>query len=173
MVSDTSESVRDLWTDSEMERVEERRNIVRVLGQLGGEHEVPDLYQRKSVQDSFVWAIVRSETGSNQFTLLSYGIGYPTLIAQRLGSLRKLEWHIQDRIASVAFDEAATKILQLLDRETSLRWEELSRQSELEWPDVCRGLSILASAQMCDVGSARVRISEVGDRMLSASQGQG
>lgn len=78
----------------------------------------------------------------------------------------KIESIRRERLAAVVLDDTAKSILELLDRKTAVKFPDLKEETGLEWPDICRGVALLAAAEWCDVGS-KLRISVAGDRFLS------
>ncbi len=94
-------------------------------------------------------------------------------VDNQLALLAKLEQQRSERLADVNLDRAAMTILELLDRETSVKWSGLSKETGLDWPGICRGISLLSSAGLCESGSKRVRLSEIGDRLLSYHSSNG
>ena len=75
---------------------------------------------------------------------------------------RELDKIQRDRIAEVATDHMARRILDLLDLNTSIRWEDLAEQTGMAWPDVCRSVAFLTRAGICEAGPVRVRLSQLG-----------
>ena len=75
------------------------------------------------------------------------------------------------RLAGVALDQAASKLFAVLDENTSVRWVDLVEQTDLTWPDVCRGIAVLVDAGMCQPGPSRVRLTETGASILAESRG--
>lgn len=90
----------------------------------------------------------------------------------RMAELRKLEERSRERLAGVWLDEGAQRLLGVLDRETSVPWEDLPQKTGSEWSEVCRSVGRLAGANLCEVSSTRFRLSDYGDELLSElSQG--
>ena len=83
-----------------------------------------------------------------------------------LGSLR----YRLSRNADIAVDPAAQELLNLFDRETSIRWEDLSDRTELTWEEICRGVAVLTWAGMCEPGPVRVRLSRNGANLLESRE---
>ena len=66
-------------------------------------------------------------------------------------------------------DEHAQKLLHALDRETSIRWENLPDRVESDWSDASRAAALLAGAHLCEAGPNRIRLSEYGNKLLAES----
>ena len=88
---------------------------------------------------------------------------------QRLSDLAKLRRQHNERLAAISLDSAAQKLLEALDRETSIRWEDLPERAEAEWRDASRAAAILAIANLCEASPTRIRLSEYGDKLLAES----
>ena len=95
-------------------------------------------------------------------------IGFPHL-ANGFEDLSKLQRQHQERLAAVCLDESAQKLLHALDRETSIRWEDLPDRVESDWSDASRAAALLARAHLCEAGPNRIRLSEYADRLLAES----
>ena len=128
-------------------------------------------FEEERDRDVLAWVVVRTYVDPEKISVVASGVQDWRTIERRLGALAKFERQIQDKIAASALDTAAASLLRLLDEETSLRWEELADKSGLNWPDISRGLSILSGAQLCEPNVSRIRISDAGDRALSAMNG--
>ena len=76
----------------------------------------------------------------------------------------------RNRIAGVALDRAARGVLEVLDHSTSLRWNDLALEVGMEWPEACKGVAMLVWAGLCEPGPLRLRLTEVGVRVLEESQ---
>ena len=90
-------------------------------------------------------------------------------LLRRLADLQKLERQHQERLAGVALDAVAQRLLNSLDRETSIKWEDLPIQADGDWSEVCRSAALLAGANLCEVSPTRLRLNEGGDKLLSES----
>ena len=89
--------------------------------------------------------------------------------ASRIKSLLKLERQHRERLAGVSLDPAAQKLLSALDRETSIRWEELPDKVESGWSEASRSAALLVGANLCEVSPTRIRLNEYGDKLLAES----
>lgn len=159
-------------TNSTAEETQEEKAPIRLLGGRGQKDtEVVGQYELgKAYQDFYVWRIERNVAGSDEVVPLSSGKQPLTFVKTILENLIKYERQRRDRIAGIAVDESARRVLEVLNEHTSVRWQDLDKQTDLDWPELCRGISILASADMCEAGSLRVRLSEFADRILTESQ---
>ena len=81
----------------------------------------------------------------------------------------KLERQHRERLAAVSLDPTAQKLLHALDRETSIRWEDLPDRAEGDWSEASRSAALLAGANLCEVSPTRIRLNEYGDKMLAES----
>lgn len=88
-------------------------------------------------------------------------------------TLAKLNRQHNERLAAVSLDDAAQRLLKALDRETSIKWEDLPERAEAEWRDAARAAAILAVANLCDASPTRIRLSEYGDKLLAESSQAG
>lgn len=86
-----------------------------------------------------------------------------------VADLQKLQRQHRERQAAVYLDATAQRLLDALDRETSIRWEDLSDVVQAEWRDVLRSVALLAGANLCEAGPARIRLSEHADKLLAES----
>ena len=84
-------------------------------------------------------------------------------------SMTKLERQHRERLAGVWLDPVAQKLLTVLDRETSIRWEDIPDMAECEWSEASRAAALLAGANLCEVSPTRIRLSEYGDTLLAES----
>ncbi len=75
----------------------------------------------------------------------------------------------RNRVAEVASDQMALQVLDLLDQNTSMRWEDLAEQTKMSWADVCRSVAFLTRAGICEPGPVRVRLSRKGALLLAES----
>lgn len=92
---------------------------------------------------------------------------YPFLLQQV--ELQKLQRRRRERLAAVSLDDVAKRLLQVMNRETSIRWEELSDEVASDWTKVCRATALLAEANLCEVSPTRFRLSDYGAELLSQS----
>ena len=76
---------------------------------------------------------------------------------------------LRERLAAVTLDPVAKRLLEALDRETSIRWEDLPEKADADWGEACRAAAILALANLCEASPTRIRLSEYGDKMLAKS----
>lgn len=77
----------------------------------------------------------------------------------------------RNRIAGAALDEAARAIVAYLDRETSLKWEQLDEITNTNWPDTARAVALLVWADLCQPGPKRLRLTETGISILDEAIG--
>ncbi len=87
----------------------------------------------------------------------------------RVTDLLKLERQHRDRLAAVALDEDAQQLLNTLDQETSIRWEDLLEKTEGDWGVASRSAALLVGANLCEVSPTRIRLNEYGDKLLAES----
>ena len=71
------------------------------------------------------------------------------------------------RLAAVSLDATAPKLLDALNRKTSIRWGDLPNVVEGEWEDVLRSVVLLSGANLCEASPTRLRLSEHGERLLA------
>ena len=90
-------------------------------------------------------------------------------LANELGEPSKSQRQHRERLAAVCLDEHARKLLHALDKETSIRWENLPDRVESDWSDASKAAALLAGAHLCEAGPNRIRISEYGDQLLAES----
>lgn len=87
-----------------------------------------------------------------------------------VADLQKLQRQHRERQAAVYLDATARRLLEALDRRTSIRWEDLPDVVQAaEWRDVLRSVALLAGANLCEAGPTRIRLSEHGDKLLAES----
>ena len=77
----------------------------------------------------------------------------------------------RNRVAGAALDRAARDIFAHLDRETSLKWEDLNQITNTNWPDAARAAALLVWANLCQPGPTRIRLTETGISILNESVG--
>ena len=75
----------------------------------------------------------------------------------------------RNRIAVAALDEAARAIFTHLDRETSVRWDQLNEIADTNWPDAAKAVALLVWADLCQPGPTRIRLTETGVSILDES----
>ena len=100
---------------------------------------------------------------------VAYGQMDISAFASRVAGLLKLERQHRERLAAVSLDPRAQKLLGALDKETSIRWEDLPDRAECDWSEASRSAVILAGANLCEASPTRIRLSEYGDRLLAES----
>lgn len=88
-------------------------------------------------------------------------------VASRMVELLKLERQYQERLAGVSLDSGAQKLLSVLDRETSIKWEDIPDGAEGDWSEMSRAIALLAGANLCEASPTRLRLSECGVRLLA------
>lgn len=86
-----------------------------------------------------------------------------------VADLQKLQRQHRERQAAVYLDATARRLLEALDRRTSIRWEDLPDVVQAEWRDVLRSVALLAGANLCEAGPTRIRLSEHADKLLAES----
>ena len=111
------------------------------------------------------WGLYRS-ADSKPFT---FGQTDYSAFVQRILPLVKLQRQQDERLAAVALDETAQKLLEVVNRETSIRWEDLPEKADADWGEACRAAAILALANLCEASPTRIRLSAYGDKMLAKS----
>lgn len=84
-----------------------------------------------------------------------------------LEELIKLERQRREREAGVWLDPIAQKLLSALDKETSIRWEDIPDKAECAWTEAVRAASLLVGSNICEVSPTRIRLSEYGDKLLA------
>ena len=103
---------------------------------------------------------------------IDYGHVNYWALASKVANLLKLERQHRERVAAVALDPAAKKLLNALDRETSVKWDDLPDKADGNWSDASRAAALLARANLCEVSPTRIRISEYGDKLLAEESAQ-
>ena len=120
--------------------------------------------QRYSSQPMrLLWEVYQD---SNPAPMASGQVDY-LAFATRLKDLLKLERQHRERLAGVSLDPTAQKLLNVLDRETSVRWDELSAKTECIWGEASRSAALLVGANLCEVSPTRIRLNEYGDKLLA------
>ena len=92
--------------------------------------------------------------------------GFPNL-SNGLAELSKSQRQHGERLAAVLLDQPALNLLYALDRETSIRWENLPDRTKSDWSDASRAAALLAGAHLCEAGPNRIRLSEYGNKLLT------
>ena len=100
---------------------------------------------------------------------VSYGQVDALTLINRVSGLLKLESQHRERLAAVSMDPGAKRLLCALDRETSIKWEDLPTSAKSDWVEASRAAALLAGANLCDVSPTRIRLSEIGDKVLAGS----
>ena len=90
-------------------------------------------------------------------------------LRRKLAESQKLQRRHRERVAAVTLDPAARRLLGALDRETSIRWQELPDRAESDWSEASRAAALLAGANLCDASPTRIRLSDYGDKLLAES----
>ena len=72
-------------------------------------------------------------------------------------------------MAAVFLDQPALNLLNALDREISIRWENLPDRTKSDWSETSRAAALLAGANLCEVSPTRIRLSEYGNKLLAES----
>ncbi len=162
-------------TDISTEPVDEESGVIRMTAsnqQMN--NSVTGYYGSQDYEESanwsFNWKIISHATDKEKAYLLSYGSQPFNEILTTLEQVSKIQRKYRERVAGVFTDANALTALDLLNRETSVRWEDLESKMGLACFEVCRSISLLAAAEMCDVGHSRVRISAIADRILLESE---
>ena len=114
---------------------------------------------------SFIWGLYKGTDS----TPVSFGQVNYLALTRKISSLLKLERQHRERLAAVSLDLSAQMLLNVLDKETSIKWEDLPASAECDWSKAARAASLLAGANLCDVSPTRIRLSEFGDKMLAGS----
>lgn len=123
-----------------------------------------DVYPMEEEGEDFVWAVTSNK--DNDLSVINYGIcDYPTLRIQ-LDKVSRNERKRRELMIGALLDDTAHQVLIVLDDKTSLKWNELEENIDLQWHDICRGVSILSGAGFCESSSKRIRISDDGDIFL-------
>ena len=114
---------------------------------------------------NYRWSV---HQGANPKPLESGQIDYRVVFRLIAGS-QKLHRQHGERLAAVSLDSGAQRLLAALDRETSIRWEDLPDRVEADWGESCRAAAILAGANLCDASRTRIRLTDYGDKLLAES----
>lgn len=117
-----------------------------------------DLYQVE-----FRWGLYR---GVDPFAV---GQAKVSDIVSMFAPLLKLQRQYRERLAAVWLDTTAQELLSALDQETSIKWEDLPDNTGGDWSVASRSAALLVGANLCEVSSTRIRLSEYGDKLLAES----
>ena len=121
----------------------------------------------------FGWKLDQNIGPSEQATVASGLIDFSQeaflASGNRLASLLKLERQHRERLEAVSLDPAAQRLLSALDRETSIKWEDLPDRAHSDWTEALRSAVLLAGANLCEASPTRIRLSEYGDKLLAGS----
>lgn len=117
---------------------------------------------------SFRWGVFRN-SGSDVEVPVAFGQWDFSALARWVVEVQKLERQSQERLAAVYLDPAAQQLIDALDRETSIRWEDLPNMVGGKPHDVLRSVVLLAGANLCEASPTRLRLSEYGDKLLAES----
>lgn len=134
--------------------------------------ETSEDYQDQLKKGIFAWTAFCKDPDSDSIDVMASGIHQLGVVQRTMERLAKWEQRRRDRIAGVYLDEASFKMLEVLGHETSIRWDELTRMTGLEPSDAFRVVALLANAELCEVGPLRIRLSDVGDMILSGETKQ-
>ena len=132
-----------------------------VRSSLGFGYKPSDIYSGWTYRWSVQPSIDSEPTAFGQVDLYA--------LLRRIADLQKLERQHRERLAAVALDTAAQRLLSSLDRETSVKWEDLPTKADGDWSEACRSAALLAGANLCEVSPTRFRLNEYGDKLLAES----
>ena len=142
---------------------ESPRTNSETTSQSGNDHLLANASYRRPTQ--MRWGVYHA---SNPVPV-AYGQVDFLAFATRFRDLLKLERQHRERLAGVSLDPAAQKLLSVLDRETSVRWEDLPEKAECLWGEASRSAALLVGANLCEVSPTRIRLNEHGDELLAES----
>lgn len=125
--------------------------------------------QNQNSENFLLWASINVDLALKKVTSVSSGIEEYEPFVRRLEEINKIERQRQNSLAGAMLDESAKKILDVLDKSTSIKWEDLAAKSDLSWHDIARGVAFLSSANLCEPEFARLRLTESGERLLALS----
>ena len=129
-------------------------------------------YHQPNVQSdpdlSFQWG-VHQDTNPKP---IAYGQMNYWAFAGRVMELLKLERQHRERVAAVSLDAAAKRLLNTLDRETSVKWDDLPDKADDDWAEASRAAALLTGASLCEVSPTRIRLSEYGTKLLAEETAQ-
>lgn len=120
---------------------------------------------------SFRWGVF-SNSGSDVEVPVAFGQWDLSALARWVVEVQKLERQNQERLAAVYLDPTAQQLIDALDQETSIRWEDLPNMVEGELHDVLRSVVLLAGANLCEASPTRLRLSAYGDKLLATEAEQ-
>jgi len=103
---------------------------------------------------------------------IDYGHVNYRAFASRFMELLKLERQHRERVAAVALDPAAQELMNALNRETSIKWDDLPDKADSDWAEASRAAALLAGANLSEVSPTRIRLSEYGDKLLAEESAQ-
>ena len=83
--------------------------------------------------------------------------------------MQKLERQKQERLAAVYMEPAVKRLIEVLDRKTSIKWEDLLAEVGGEVPELLKSLGLSAGANLCEATHNRLRLSEYGVNLLERS----
>jgi len=115
----------------------------------------------------FIWRVDYADQESGRIATVSSGDQDFRVFFDKVTELMKLQRRRQDHLAGVNLDSSARRLLELLDRQTSLRWDALKDRLDLQWDDICRAVALLASADLCEPGPSRLRLTDTAVKVLS------
>lgn len=115
-------------------------------------------------------AIWKEPTNPSEYTRVVANTNWVDLVGLIPAAGRESLKHQKSRTADIAVDPTARDLLNLFDRETSIRWGDLANRTGLAWEEICRGVAILAWAGMCEPGPVRIRLSEQGAILLESRE---
>jgi len=113
------------------------------------------------------WFVTQYETNSGQIAAMASGDEDFRKFVDSVTELLSLRRRRQEWLAAVNLDPQALKMLNKLDRATSIPWKDVQKEVELDWSDTCRAIALLANAALCDAGVSRLRLSARGDQLLA------
>ena len=114
---------------------------------------------------SLKWQLYR---GTDTVLLASGQEDYLAFV-RRILPVMKIYRQQRERLAAVALDPTAQKLLDVLNQETSIKWGDLPDKADADWSEASRAAAILCVANLCEASPTRIRLSEYGDKMLAES----
>lgn len=120
---------------------------------------------------SFRWGVF-SNSGSDVEVPVAFGQWDLSALARWVVEVQKLKRQNQERLAVVYLDPTAQQLIDALDHETSIRWEDLPSMVEGKPHDILRSVVLLAGANLCEASPTRLRLSEYGDKLLATGAEQ-
>ena len=79
-------------------------------------------------------------------------------IVDAVEELRARDMYRHDYMGAVQLNPTARKLFAALDRETSIRWEDLPDRCGEDWTAICKAVAVLSRAGLCEADQ-RLRIS--------------